>query len=93
MTTQPNNPNLVTLLKKLGTIIQSERRRRGWSQTALAAQCRIHVSHLSKIERGGANATLCTLIKIAATLGVTLPELFQQLVPPDPGNTSTTSRP
>lgn len=63
--------------RKLGKRIRELRRRRGWSQATLAKLCGIHGHHLGKIERGEANATLATLLKIARNLKKTLSDLFQ----------------
>ncbi|HLK53693.1 MAG TPA: helix-turn-helix transcriptional regulator [Candidatus Angelobacter sp.] len=62
---------------RLGKRIRALRRENGWSQHRLAASCGIHVSHLSKLERGGANATLSTLLGVATTLNVTISDLFR----------------
>lgn len=61
---------------ELGKRIRTLRRQKAWSQPVMAALCGIHVSHLSKVERGGANATLSTIAAIAAKLEITLSDLF-----------------
>jgi transcriptional regulator with XRE-family HTH domain len=49
---------------------------RGWSQDDLAAEAGTRQAFVSAIENGEANPTLDSLEKLAATLGVTLAELF-----------------
>lgn len=70
-----DKPNQV-VQTELGRRIRTLRRQRAWSQTAMATLCGIHVSHLSKIERGGANATLSTLLVVAKNLEISVSELF-----------------
>ena len=50
---------------------------RGWSQDDLAAEARTRQALVSGIEIGAANPTLASLEKLAATLEVTLAELFR----------------
>lgn len=45
------------------------RKRRKLTQTQLSELCGISISYLSDIERGRANPTIATLIKIAGALG------------------------
>ncbi|WP_159011381.1 helix-turn-helix transcriptional regulator [Bradyrhizobium sp. S69] len=49
---------------------------RGWSQEDLAAEAGMRQALVSAIEVGAANPTLTSLEKLAATLGITLAELF-----------------
>jgi len=49
---------------------------RGWSQDDLAAEAGTRQALVSAIEIGEANPTLASLEKLAATLEVTLAELF-----------------
>jgi transcriptional regulator with XRE-family HTH domain len=69
----------LTIQGELGKRIRKLRQQKGWSQTIMAARCGIHVSHLSKMERGGANATLATIVTIATRLEMTLSDLFQDI--------------
>jgi transcriptional regulator with XRE-family HTH domain len=48
----------------------------------------LHVSHLSKIERGGSNATLFSLLAIATALKMDMGELFSELASTSPPQTS-----
>ena len=50
---------------------------RGWSQDDLAAEAKTRQALVSTIEIGAANPTLASLEKLAATLEVTLAELFR----------------
>jgi transcriptional regulator with XRE-family HTH domain len=65
---------------QLGRRIRELRNRRGWSQNALASMCGLNVYHLGKIERGGANATLPTLLVITRSLHVTISSLFKGIL-------------
>jgi transcriptional regulator with XRE-family HTH domain len=62
---------------KLGRRIRKLRHRKQWSQHVLASRCGINISHLGKIERGGTNATLSTLLAIAKNLQISISELFK----------------
>ena len=62
---------------KLGRRIRELRRRKKWSQDTLASRCGLHLSHVGKIERGGANTTLATLLAIARNLQITISDLFK----------------
>lgn len=66
--------------KKLGTRIRYLRLRKRWSQHALATRCGLHLSHLGKIERGGANVTLGTLLVITKNLQITVSDLFKGIL-------------
>jgi transcriptional regulator with XRE-family HTH domain len=61
------------LARNLGRL----RLERGWSQDDLAAEARTRQALVSAIEIGAANPTLASLEKLAATLEVTLAELFK----------------
>ena len=69
--------------EEIGKRIRAARKARGWSQTALAVSCRLHVSHLSKIERGGANVTGATLLAITTALQIDLFEPFRDICVPE----------
>ena len=53
------------------------REAKGWSQETLAAMSGIERSLLGLIERGNNNFGLENLLRLAATLGTTVAELFQ----------------
>jgi transcriptional regulator with XRE-family HTH domain len=67
------------LQKTLGQRIQIARKAKGLSPAELAAMCGLHSSHICKMERGGANATLSTLLALAASLGIPLYDLFRDI--------------
>jgi transcriptional regulator with XRE-family HTH domain len=56
--------------------VRAERTRRGWTLDALAARSSVSRRLIVQIEQGEANPSLATLLKLAATLGVTLTELL-----------------
>ncbi len=67
----------MTDVKKLiGNRIKTLRRARGMSQEELAETISMNTKYLSSIERGKANPTLDTFMKMADALKVGIPELF-----------------
>lgn len=50
---------------------------RGLSQESAAEAIGIHPKHIQRIERGVGNATVATLVAVAAAYKVTLPSLFE----------------
>ena len=73
MTTQAS---LQQIAKILGTKIRQLRKERGWSQSEFAEVCRIHRSHMGKIERGETNVRLSTLVAIAGILETKVEQLL-----------------
>jgi len=69
----------MNIQEQLGARIRELRRKKGWSQEALADRCGLHRSHMGEIERGKANVTLATLAMIATTLQTTAAELLKNL--------------
>ncbi|MDR3764149.1 MAG: helix-turn-helix transcriptional regulator [Acidobacteriota bacterium] len=65
------NPNLLLAGK-----LRSLRKRRGWSQEAMAEHCGLHRTYIGAIERGERNVTLDTLEQLADALGVSAAELI-----------------
>jgi transcriptional regulator with XRE-family HTH domain len=63
-------------LRLLGLRIRQLRRKADLTQEQLAEHSEIHYKFLGGIERGTENATLLVLTKIAQSLGVPLPRLF-----------------
>ena len=63
--------------KQLGMRIKYLRQRRKWSQEDLALEAGVNKNYLSDLERGSRNPTLKILEKIAASLDITLEELFK----------------
>ncbi|HNR79930.1 MAG TPA: helix-turn-helix transcriptional regulator [Mesotoga infera] len=67
----------MTDVKKLiGNRIKTLRQVRGISQEELAEKTSLNTKYISSIERGKANPTLDTFIKIADALKLGIPELF-----------------
>lgn len=69
---------------KLGLRIRELRTRHGLTQQQLAERVGFGASYFSQIESGAKGATLDTLAAVAATLGVTLSELFLEVDQPFP---------
>ncbi|KLN56385.1 helix-turn-helix domain-containing protein [Variovorax paradoxus] len=63
-------------LVSLGVAIRGIRLVRGFSQEDLALQSQIERSYMSSIERGMQNVGVMTLVRICATLGVSVAELM-----------------
>ena len=61
----------------LGSRIRSLRNLKGWTQQQLGEQADVNYKFVGEIERGQQNASFEILVKIAAALGVELPELFR----------------
>ena len=70
-------PNL--LLKALGLRIRALRTEKGYSQEAFADKCGVHRTFMGTIERGESNLSFQNIHKVAATLGISLSVLFQDL--------------
>ncbi|OPY66755.1 MAG: HTH-type transcriptional regulator SinR [Syntrophorhabdaceae bacterium PtaU1.Bin034] len=62
--------------KLIGNRIKTLRQARGISQEKLAEKTSLNTKYISSIERGKANPTLDTFIKIADALKLGIPELF-----------------
>ena len=56
--------------KRLGANVREHRRRRGLTQDGLARASRLHRTEISLLERGGREARLSTIVRIARALGV-----------------------
>lgn len=61
---------------KIGSIIKAERKKRGLSQSQLAARCSITVTYLSLIENDKKEPTVSLLRTIAENLNLPLPILL-----------------
>jgi transcriptional regulator with XRE-family HTH domain len=71
---------------RFGARVRQLRTERGWSQEAFADEAGLHRTYIGSIERGEQNISLVNIEKIAATLGLSLAELFSPF-------TDTTSPP
>jgi transcriptional regulator with XRE-family HTH domain len=61
---------------KLGANIRRIRRAAGLSQMELSDRCGLHFSEISRLERGGRDARLSTIVKLAHGLDVAPAELL-----------------
>lgn len=61
----------------LGQRIRSLRNTKGWTQQELGEHADVNYKFVGEIERGQQNPSFAVLVKIAAALGVELPELFR----------------
>ena len=62
--------------KAFGINVKWLRQSRNFSQEALAQQCGIYRSYLSRIESGHANPTLMVIVDLAHSLGIEPHELL-----------------
>jgi ribosome-binding protein aMBF1 (putative translation factor) len=62
--------------KRFGARVRQLRSERGWSQEAFADRAGLHRTYVGSVERGEQNLSLVNIEKVAATLGVSLAELF-----------------
>lgn len=65
--------------RNFGMKVRELRRRRGLSQEQLATAARLHVTHISLIERGGRSARLETIERLALALDVQPAQLMPKL--------------
>ena len=68
--------------KMMGKQIKTLRQARGMSQEELSEKVSINSKYLSAIERGKANPTLAVLIRLADSLKVGVPDLFNYELEP-----------
>lgn len=68
-------------LQLLGRTIRRLRKQRGLSQEALAEAARMHLNHVSSIERGERNPGFLSLLKLARGLDVPIATLFDEFPP------------
>jgi transcriptional regulator with XRE-family HTH domain len=64
----------------VGDVVKKLREKKGWSQTELAKEARVHKNTVARIEDGSEGAKSNTLKKIAVALDTTLAKIYQ-LVP------------
>ena len=67
------------LLVRLGKRIQALRKKRGWTQTDMAAYLDMNRGHISDIERGKREVGIITLQIIATGLDTTMAKLLKDL--------------
>lgn len=71
----------VRALQLLGRTVRRLRKQRGLSQEELAARSKMHLNHLSSIERGERNAGILSILKLARGLDVPITLLFDEFPP------------
>jgi transcriptional regulator with XRE-family HTH domain len=71
-----SEPEQQQLQDAVGARIRALREERGWSQKDLAARCDLKAPYVYEIERGAANVTLRTLLRLANAFGVTPRDLM-----------------
>ena len=62
--------------KQFGLAVRELRRKRGFSQEALAKAARLSRPYLTGVETGRRNLTLSNIARLAAALGVPIRRLF-----------------
>ena len=75
---------------RFGVRVRQLRATRGWSQEAFADRCGLHRTYVGSIERGEQNISLVNIEKVAATLGVSLAELFSPFTDSPPAEAPPT---
>jgi ribosome-binding protein aMBF1 (putative translation factor) len=74
--THPKLAPMHDIRKRFGDRIRALRNDQGWSQEELADRARLHRTYIGSVERGEQNLSLVNIERLAATLGVSLAELF-----------------
>ncbi len=67
------------IAKAVGQRIRNYRTQKGLSQEKLAELCGCHPTYIGQLERGEKNATLESIERVTAALGVSLSKLFEKL--------------
>ena len=67
------------IAKAVGQRIRNYRTKKGFSQEKLAELSGCHPTYIGQLERGEKNATLESIERITAALGITLSKLFEKL--------------
>jgi transcriptional regulator with XRE-family HTH domain len=65
--------------ERFGANLSRERGRLGWSQEDLSRQCGLHITAISRIERGTREPRLETIVKLAKGLGIPAGRLLDGL--------------
>jgi transcriptional regulator with XRE-family HTH domain len=74
---------LASLLARFGSRIRDARQAAGMTQEDLAAACGVERSYLSVLERGGRDARLSTVTRLARSLNLQPGDLLDDAPPPD----------
>ena len=67
------------MAKIIGDRLRSYRNQKNWSQEQLAEYAGLHSTYIGQLERGEKNATIESISKVAAALGVSLSTLFENI--------------
>lgn len=73
------------ITKAVGQRIRNYRTKKGLSQEKLAELSGCHPTYIGQLERGEKNATLESIERITAALGISLSKLFEKLGGQDDG--------
>jgi transcriptional regulator with XRE-family HTH domain len=76
-------------LKKVGQCIRKHRQAKNMSQEQLAFDCDVDISQINRMELGKVNASILSYKKIGDTLGLSLHDIFIDIVTPpgiEPGS-------
>lgn len=68
-----------TLAQHFGSVVRTLRQEAGMSQVVFGEKCGFYQTYLSRVENGHANPTLNAIEVIAASLGLTVFELFDRV--------------
>ncbi|WP_454733660.1 MULTISPECIES: helix-turn-helix domain-containing protein [Cupriavidus] len=68
---------MTDLVRSLGTAVRQLREAHAWSQEELAEHAGLNRSYIGEIERGSAVASIVTVEKLAAALGVPISWLLR----------------
>lgn len=68
-----------SLLRALGQRIRELRTEQGYSQEGFADKCGVHRTFMGTVERGESNLSFQNIVRVTATLGVSLSTLFRDL--------------
>lgn len=69
---------MITIQEKLGRAVRRLRADADYSQEAFAAAAGVHRTYMGLVERGRVAATIVTLEKISAALGITASQLLAE---------------
>lgn len=68
--------NPARVIKDVGRRVAELRRARGWTQEELAVQLSVSVQYVRRVEGGGENLTIKSLVEIARVCGARTAELL-----------------
>jgi transcriptional regulator with XRE-family HTH domain len=86
MAAWPQTSAMKPLRTRLGLAVRRLRQRAGYSQESFADACGLHRTYMGSVERGERNISLDNIQKIAAALGISLSQLFEEVESSSSGN-------